>query len=73
MLRIERFAKAVIEHVKDGCASVSSEQLAERLRVCEGCPLRHGLRCSHSDCGCFLWLKAKWRSEDCPAGKWSKP
>ena len=67
MLRIERFAAAIIEHVADGCACVSKEQLAARLTACEGCEFREGLRCGHEGCGCFLYVKARWRSEKCPA------
>jgi hypothetical protein len=67
MLRIIRFAEAVAEHIADGCVSVSNEQLAERLTACETCEFRRGMICSHSSCGCFLWLKARWRSEKCPA------
>jgi hypothetical protein len=67
MLKIERFARAVFEHVADGCAYVSKEQLSERLSACESCDFRDGLRCGHNSCGCFIWLKARWRSEKCPA------
>ena len=67
MLLIERFARAVREHVMDGCAGVSQIQLAERLAACEACEFRIGLRCGHECCGCFLHLKARWRSEKCPA------
>lgn len=67
MLRIERFAAAVVDHVADGCANVSKEQLAGRLAACESCPFREWLTCGHHSCGCFIWLKARWRSEKCPA------
>jgi hypothetical protein len=67
MLRIERFARAVTEHIADGCVYVSKDQLTERLQACETCSFRTALICSHDSCGCLIWLKAKWRSEKCPA------
>jgi hypothetical protein len=75
MLRIERFAQAVLEHVADGCAHVSKAELAERLKACESCEHRVGLICTHHSCGCFLWLKARWRSEKCPYDppRWPPP
>ena len=67
MLNIIRFAEAVAEHVADGCSHVSKEQLTERLAACESCEHRRGLLCGHGSCGCFIWLKARWQSEKCPA------
>lgn len=67
MLRIIRFAEAVAVHVADGCAHVSKDQFVDRLAACEACEFRNGLICAHANCRCFIWLKAKWRSEKCPA------
>src|SRR5437016_376631 len=67
MLRILRFAQAAAAHAADGCANVSKEQLEARLAACEKCEFRHGLMCQHQNCGCFIWLKARLRSESCPA------
>ncbi len=66
MLNILQFAKAVRNHLADGCASVSKEQLAARLSACESCEFRRSLVCAHDACGCLLWLKARWKSEKCP-------
>lgn len=43
-------------------------QQADRLRVCETCPLRADNRCSV--CGCFLHAKTKLPDEHCPKGYW---
>jgi hypothetical protein len=74
MFRIVRFAEAVAQYVASGCTNVSSEDLADRLSVCEACEFRDGLFCGHDSCGCFLWLKARWKAEKCPAtpSKWSE-
>lgn len=41
----------------------------ERLAICASCPfLVKGKKCSK--CGCFVRLKAKFKSCHCPEGKW---
>jgi predicted RNA-binding Zn-ribbon protein involved in translation (DUF1610 family) len=57
---------------------VSKEELKERLRLCNSCPERledsknHKLtkfsRCP--ECGCFINLKARLTTEECPLGDW---
>jgi len=45
------------------------EQYKERLTTCETCPHITPLqRCAL--CGCFVIVKAKVKSQECPAGRW---
>lgn len=62
------FTKAVAKHLVDGNTDVSEADYQKRLEVCTLCDLRNGEDCSK--CGCPLLKKAKWRSEQCPLGKW---
>ena len=61
-------AAAVVAFVADGMQTVSREEFAARLAVCDGCPERRGLRCLQ--CGCRLTLKAQGHAFHCPLGKW---
>ena len=61
-----RFIEAIENHIKDDCTAVTKEQLTERLLACERCPHRGIFRCRNSDCGCFIWIKARMRSQRCP-------
>jgi hypothetical protein len=65
------FAAAVAAHVADGTAKVSKEDLEARLQVCTLCEQRRDNRCSA--CGCYVEVKAGWRTSDCPIGKWPLP
>ena len=57
---------------------VSKEKLIERLTLCNSCherlkdsndkPLTKFSRCP--ECGCFLRLKARLETEECPLGDW---
>lgn len=57
---------------------VSKEELKERLRLCNSCPerledsknnkLTKFSRCP--ECGCFINLKARLTTEECPLGDW---
>lgn len=68
--------KAVGKHIVDGMRKVTFEEFQARLDVCNKCVPPDGYRvknrCTHPSCGCFLDLKAWWRSEDCPMEKWPK-
>ena len=61
-------ARSLVEFVADGCETVSCEQYAARLQVCDICPERQEDRCTA--CGCFLSLKARGRAFTCPLQKW---
>jgi hypothetical protein len=64
-----KFAVALIRHVTDGVAEVTEEQYDARLNVCAECPERtDDWKCKV--CKCHLELKAAWRSEGCPQGRW---
>ena len=57
---------------------VSKEELIERLTLCNSCPerlkesngkaLTKFSRCP--ECGCFIRLKARLETEECPLGDW---
>ncbi|GAB5440077.1 MAG: hypothetical protein Fues2KO_04260 [Fuerstiella sp.] len=66
------FAKAAVRHVASGMQAVSEEQKSQRLKICENCDLCDKTRmvCLHSSCGCFLNVKAGWKSEECPLERW---
>ena len=63
-------AKAVTNHVKDGGKKVDKETYEARLEQCNNCEFLKNNRCRHMSCGCFITKKAKWRSENCPIGRW---
>ena len=68
--QVKNLGTAVVKHVADGMKRVSDKEFEDRLSVCNECPLHQAGRCL--ECGCFISIKAKWNSEDCPKGKWDK-
>lgn len=70
--RAGNLARAVARHAADWLAEVGPAELAGRLAACRDCPLRRPADwvCQHPDCGCYIQIKARWRSEDCPLGRW---
>lgn len=67
--------KAVARHVADGGKHVNDEVYLARLAICADCPSFDPERtsCKQKTCGCRVKNKARWRSENCPLGKWPSP
>lgn len=67
--RAKNFGVAVVKHVADGLVEVSQDDYLARLATCDKCPHRTpDWKCNN--CGCYLTIKAKWRSERCPLAMW---
>jgi hypothetical protein len=65
---VVNFKNALIKRIKNEFVNVTPENYEARLKVCENCPSNKNWRCQ--ECGCFITLKAKWGTEDCPQKKW---
>lgn len=61
-------ATSLAAFVADGLKTVSPDEYAARLAVCDACEFRHDNRCLQ--CGCALSLKARGRAFTCPLQKW---
>ena len=63
---------AVATHVAQGLPMVSAEEKAARLAACEGCDLfaKEQRTCLHATCGCNMDVKAGWKDQRCPIGRW---
>ena len=66
----KNLTKAVGKHAAGGFQKVTIVEYANRLSVCGGCEYEKDGKCS--ECGCYLKVKAWWKSEDCPKDKWDK-
>jgi hypothetical protein len=51
-----------------GVDQASQQLVTDRLKICNQCDLKCGARCAM--CGCYIFLKAKLESEECPIEKW---
>lgn len=64
----KNLTKEVSSHIKNGLEICSEEEASKRLEICKKCDHFDNGRCRL--CGCFLNVKAEWKSSKCPAGKW---
>lgn len=71
--RAWNFGQAAVRHATDGGVKVDDAVYEQRLGICRACQLCDQSRmvCTHPNCGCFLTVKAHWRSENCPLGMWT--
>lgn len=70
--RAANFGKAVARHLVNGMKQLEPAAYDERIAICHQCPACDTTRlvCRHQQCGCFLTMKARWASEDCPLQRW---
>lgn len=66
-------AKSLAKDVIEGNEiKVSDEVFNQRMGTCHGCPkfIKETNQCG--ECGCFLAVKARGASFECPLKKWGK-
>lgn len=72
MKKLDAFTSTAAKVGLSGFATVSDEDKAKRLAVCEDCDRaerpKQGLVCR--ECGCAMDIKARFRATACPLGKW---
>ena len=74
--RVVKLAEATARHLADDNTPTPADALEFREACCGPCPLNIDGECR--GCGCLLHPnllnqgKLRWRSEACPAGKWSR-
>ncbi len=73
MARVGNFGKAVVRHALDAFAHVDDKAYQDRLAICAACEHKDEKSWTCNECGCNLEVKARWRSERCPLGKWDVP
>ncbi|WP_437187877.1 hypothetical protein SH668x_001288 [Planctomicrobium sp. SH668] len=61
-------AQTLAAFTADGFQTVSKVEYERRLRICDSCDRRVGMRCMQ--CGCGLAAKARGRAFRCPLEKW---
>lgn len=67
MIRVLRFIWALVKFIIIG-GRVSKDEYKSRLTTCHSCEHLDDKSCGL--CGCYVNLKAKWSTEDCPKNKW---
>lgn len=69
MERVVNFTRAVANHAMAGFPMLSGEETEARLAICRECPKYVERTCSI--CGCNMRVKASWKEQECPLGKWT--
>lgn len=67
------FTKESIRYIKSGMPKRSPDEIDRVKLICKQCDYyqeRNGsVRCAK--CGCYLNIKTRWATADCPIGKWT--
>ena len=67
-------AKAVVTQVKAGRPIRSEDEIKRIKKICKECDFynnkNNSPRCQK--CGCYLNIKQRWATADCPIGKWKE-
>ena len=68
--RAWNLARSLADFLADGCTTVSKDEYAARLAICDTCDRRQRNGCL--ECGCWLAVKARGRAFQCPLDKWPR-
>ena len=71
---IPEFVTYTISNPKDKFNGIiaSPDVYWDRIAICNGCERYDTPTKRCMECGCFLSLKAKLTTEECPLGKWNE-
>ena len=70
------FSKSVYDFISAGAPVASSEVVAQRLAICQGCdyhgpdPIFNSVEGRCLKCGCLLKAKIRMATESCPIARW---
>ena len=69
-MKILNFINSINNYIDSGMLNVSDEIFINRISICKRCDKfdKDLNRCL--ECGCFLYIKARWSTEKCPLDKW---
>lgn len=73
--KIINYTKSLVAHTFSGFGYASWPEVWKRRRTCNACPQRDPKTDSCKSCGCslhgtILGDKLRWKSSQCPLGKW---
>lgn len=69
---VEATTKATQEALNGGDIFVSTEVQKQRLLICSVCDQLDTATARCTECGCFVQIKSKVTTEECPLGKWGE-
>lgn len=69
-MRTWNFARAIARFVAAGGRTVTADEYRQRLETCRPCEHRQGGKCLR--CRCWVNVKARLPTEQCPTGKWPR-
>ena len=69
---VKTFSSELYNYVKKGAPNVTEAEYKERLEMCASCEHLDKEKSKCKRCGCYMPVKAKWATADCPVNKWKK-
>jgi len=71
--KIKTFFKALFRHAENDFTKVPMDVWSHRFNKCMTCKHKEDtIPETCKPCGCVIYLKTEWASEECPKGKWKR-
>lgn len=70
MDKIKGVVSAAVNYVAQGLPNLPDEEFEKRMDICRSCSSYDGEANKCTLCGCFLEIKARAGSSECPLGLW---
>lgn len=62
--------RSVNKYIESDSPELSDMDFFTRMNICKDCEKFNKLLTKCNECGCFLQIKARWSTENCPLNKW---
>jgi hypothetical protein len=68
--KAKNLVKDTAKHIAGGAQNLNDKEYLSRINTCKSCEYFVENKNTCSYCGCYMPVKARWRTSTCPKDKW---
>jgi len=71
LTKAKNLVKDTAKHIANGAENLNDKEYLIRINTCKSCDLFNEGKKICESCGCYMPVKARWRTSTCPKNKWT--
>ena len=68
--KVKSIVKDTTKYIASGARNTTKDEFLKRAEICDSCVHFIHKTTTCGICGCWMHVKAKWKTSKCPKGKW---